>query len=98
MLFVLLFIDKAGHFFGNSVAFVDGKRQRVLGFHIALECFGFTAVSYTHLDVYKRQLPFLAHGRISAYRFGLCRQTQHCAALLPRKYPRKEEKPQQAFC
>ena len=43
-------------------------------------------------------LPFLAHGRISAYRFGLCRQTQHCAALRPRKYPRKEEKPQQAFC
>ena len=32
---------------------------------------------------------------ISAYRFGLCRQTQHCAALRPRKYPRKEEKPQQ---
>ena len=31
-------------------------------------------------------LPFLAHGRISVCRFGLCRQTQHCAALRPRKY------------
>ena len=31
-------------------------------------------------------LPFLAHGRISVCRFGLCRQRQHCAALRPRKY------------
>ena len=23
---------------------------------------------------------------------------EHCATLRPRKYPRKEEKPQQAFC
>ena len=29
VLFVLLFIDKAGHFFGNNVAFVDGERQRI---------------------------------------------------------------------
>ena len=60
VLFVLLFVDKAGHFFGNNIAFVDGERQRVLGFHIALECFGFTDDILTIIEIFKQHRTVLS--------------------------------------
>ena len=50
-------------------------------------------------DAKRHNVVFVGRDRSGTPRYAHVRgKTQHCAALRPRKYPRKEENPQQAFC